>query len=301
MRPEPIDLRHQATERVIGVYLLDTPEGPALFDCGPAVCIAELERGLAERGLELDGLRHLLLSHIHLDHAGAAGELVRRNPDLQVHVSPVGAPHLTDPRRLERSARRLYGESFDTLWGELAPVPERNVHPVGETVVSLAAFPTPGHASHHVSYLDEEGTLYAGDAAGVRLVPTPHVHPASPPPNIDLERWEATLDELERRSPERLALIHFGVAEDVSEHLALTREQLRRWAERVESGMSEEEFVRIARAELGERAEDADHWEKAGPLWQSYAGLRRYWDKRAETEAAASASSTRNRMRPEAS
>ena len=288
MRPEPIDLRHQATERVIGVYLVETKEGPALFDCGPSVCIPELERGLSERGLELADIRHLLLSHIHLDHAGAAGPLVRRNPDLQVHVSPVGAPHLADPSRLERSARRLYGESFDTLWGELAPVPGDNVHPVGRRVVGLEAFPTPGHASHHVSYLGDDGTLYAGDAAGVRLVPARHVHPASPPPNIDLEAWADSLDEIERRTPARLALIHFGVAADVAEHLALTREQLGRWAERVEGGVSEEEFVRIARDELSALSEDPDHWEKAGPLWQSYAGLRRYWDKRAEARAVAS-------------
>ena len=119
---EPIDLLHQA-ERVIGVYLLDTPEGPALFDCGPTTCIPALRAGLRERGLELTDVRHLLLSHIHLDHAGAAGTLVREHPRLQVHVSGVGAPHLVDPSRLERSARRLYGERFDTLWGELAPVP----------------------------------------------------------------------------------------------------------------------------------------------------------------------------------
>jgi glyoxylase-like metal-dependent hydrolase (beta-lactamase superfamily II) len=280
MTPEPLDLSHQETEQVIAVYLLESEDGPALFDCGPRVCIPELERGLSERGLKPEDIRHLLLSHIHLDHAGAAGALVRRNPALQVHVSPVGARHLVDPSRLERSARRLYGDAFDGLWGRPAPVPGRNVQPVGTRVVGLDAFPTPGHASHHVSYVGDDGTLYAGDATGVRLVPARHVHPASPPPELDLETWHESLDEIERRAPQRLALIHFGFVEDVAEHLAMTRERLDRWAERVRTGMSEEHFVHVARAELGERGEDADHWEKAGPLWQSHAGLRRYWNKR---------------------
>ena len=283
---EPIDLRHQATERVIGVYLLETDHGPALFDCGPTVCIPELERGLAERGLALADLRHLLLSHIHLDHAGAAGVLVRRNPALRVHVSRIGARHLVDPRRLERSARRLYEAAFDDLWGELAPVPERNVQPVGDRVVGLDAFPTPGHASHHVAYLGGEGTLYAGDATGVRVVPALHVHPASPPPDLNLEAWADSLDEIERRTPVRLALTHFGVADDVDAHLAMTRERLQVWAERVRSGMSQKEFVRVALDELREHTESTDEWEKAGPLWQSHAGLKRYWDKRLESAAA---------------
>ena len=118
---EPLDLRHLGHERVIGSYLLETDDGPALQDCGPTTCVAELKAGLAERGLELTDVRHLLLSHIHLDHAGAAGVLVREHPDLQVHVSEIGAPHLVDPTRLESSARRLYGDDFDRLWGELAP------------------------------------------------------------------------------------------------------------------------------------------------------------------------------------
>ncbi len=281
--PEPIDLRHQATERVIGVYLLDTDEGPALFDCGPTTCVEELKRGLARRGLGLTDLRHLLLSHIHLDHAGAAGVLVRKHPGLQVHVSAVGAPHLVDPRRLEQSARRLYGETFDPLWGELAPVPEQNVHVVGDRVLGLDAFPTPGHASHHVSYLDASGTLYAGDATGVRVLPGRHVLPAAPPPDIDLEAWHRTLAEIERRGPERFALIHFGVAEDTVEHLARMREQLDRWAERVRSGMTEDEFVAACRTDLleAEDPDDPDVWEKAAPLWQSYLGLKRYWEQRA--------------------
>ena len=129
---EPLDLRHLGHERVIGCYLLETTGGPALFDCGPSTCVPELKGRLRERGLELQDLRHLLLSHIHLDHAGAAGVLVHENPDLQVHVSAIGAPHLVDPSRLEHSARRLYEDEFDTLWGELAPVPAPNVHEVGE-------------------------------------------------------------------------------------------------------------------------------------------------------------------------
>jgi len=284
----PIDLRHQATERVIGVYLIETADGAALVDCGPTVSIPELERGLAERGLKLSDVRHLLLTHIHLDHAGAAGVLVRRHPGLQVHVSPVGAPHLVDPSRLERSARRLYGETFDPLWGELAPAPEENVHPVEGPLLGLDAFPSPGHASHHVCYLDAEGTLFAGDATGVRVVPGRHVLPVAPPPDVDLEAWWRTLDAIERRSPTRLALPHFGVVLDPPEHLALMREELRRWAERVRTGASEEEFVRAAREDLLERVrDDPDVWEKAAPFWQSYLGLRRYFDKRAEAEAKA--------------
>lgn len=268
---------------MIGVYVVETHDGPALFDCGPATCVPALKVGLATHGLGLTDVRHLLLSHIHLDHAGAAGTLVREHPALQVHVSPIGAPHLVDPSRLERSARRLYGEAFDPLWGELAPVPEANVHIVSDRVLGLECFPTPGHASHHVSYLAEDGTLYAGDAAGVRIVPGRHVLPVSPPPDFDCEIWERTLDEIERRQPDRLALIHFGVATDVADHLALMREELHRWVERVGGGATEEEFVRAGREDLADRVgEDADVWEQAAPLWQSYLGIERYWRKRRE-------------------
>ena len=270
--PDPMDLFHEGVERVIGVYLLETADGLALNDCGPSTGIPALEQRLEERGLALTDVRHLLLSHIHLDHAGAAGTLVRKHPGLQVHVSEIGAPHLIDPSRLEHSARRLYGDTFDTLWGELAPVPEENVHVVGEDVLGLACFPSPGHASHHVSYLDREGTLYAGDAAGVRILPDRHIMPVSPPPDIDLDAWERTIDEMELRAPERLALIHFGIVEQPREHLRRLRRQLRLWAQRVRQGMSEEEFVDAARADLEEDVADAPYYERAAPLWQSYLG-----------------------------
>jgi glyoxylase-like metal-dependent hydrolase (beta-lactamase superfamily II) len=282
VRAGPLDLRHQDSERVIGVYLVETEDGPALFDCGPSSCLEALKRRLDEQGLALTDVRHLLLSHIHLDHAGAAGVLVREHPGLQVHVSGIGAPHLVDPSKLEASARRLYGDTFDPLWGELAPVPEGNVHVAGERVLGLECFPSPGHASHHVCYFDADGTLYAGDAAGVRIQPSGHVLPVSPPPDVDVEGWRRTLDEIERRSPERLALIHFGLFDDVEYHLEQTRQELDTWVERVRSGASEEEFVEAARRDLLDTSDwNAPYYERAAPFWQSYAGLKRWWDKQA--------------------
>jgi len=167
-----------------------------------------------------------------------------------VHVSAVGAPHLVDPSRLERSARRLYGEHFDRLWGELAPVPETNIEIAGDRVVGLDCFPTVGHASHHISYLSADGTLLAGDAAGVRIVPSAYVVPPTPPPDVD----------------------------DVSRHLGDLRERLGLWAERVRSGMGEEEFTEAAFGELSQ--DDRELFAHAIPPWQSYLGLKRYWEKR---------------------
>ncbi|MDX6488467.1 MAG: hypothetical protein QOK13_1082 [Gaiellaceae bacterium] len=273
----PLDLGFQGRDRVIGAYVLDTEDGPALFDCGPASSIPRLKDQLAVRGLTLTDIRHLLLSHIHLDHAGAAGSLVREHPALQVHVSEIGAPHLADPSRLEASARRLYGDSFDALWGELAPVPEANLHVVGESVLGLECFPAPGHARHHVCYLGADGTLYAGDAAGVRIPPHTAVIPPTPPPRFELEAWLATLDEIAAHDPERLALIHFGVADDPKPHLGELRRRLAEWVDVVERGAGEEAFAEHVRRDLGEAAGDYEH---AMPFWQSYAGLKRYVEKR---------------------
>jgi glyoxylase-like metal-dependent hydrolase (beta-lactamase superfamily II) len=271
-----IDLHFGGAEHAIGVYLVDTDDGLALFDCGPASTLPALDAGLAAHGLALEDVRHLLLSHIHLDHAGAAGTLVRRHPGLTVWVSAVGQPHLVDPSRLERSARRLYGDLFDELWGELLPVPGENVRVAEGDVLGWEAFPTPGHASHHVSYL-RDGTLLAGDAAGVRMPGAAYVRPVSPPPDLDVEGWHDTVAEIRRRAPERLALIHFGVHEDVGAHLDRLERELDRWAERVGDGMEQEEFVAAARADAGD---DAPLYDRVAPFWQSWAGLRRYWDVR---------------------
>jgi glyoxylase-like metal-dependent hydrolase (beta-lactamase superfamily II) len=279
----PIDLHHQAPG-IVACYLLDTDDGPALFDCGPTSCIPALRAGLGERGLELGEVRHLLLSHIHLDHAGAAGVLVREHPALQVHVSEIGAPHLIDPSRLDASARRLYGDAFDVLWGELAPIPSENVNVVGDAVLGLNCFPTSGHAWHHVSYLDTEGTLYAGDAAGVRLAGGTFVMPPCPPPEFDLEAWDETIGEIELRAPAHLALIHFGVFDDVEEHLAALRGTLGRWSERVEDGMDEAAFIAAARFDVSQSDPDlVDDYDRAGPYWHHFSGIDRYWRKKRET------------------
>ena len=278
MALEPFDLLHLGHERVIGCYLLQTDDGPALFDCGPASDVDTLRTHLDERGLAVTDLRHLLLSHIHLDHAGATGVLVREHPGLQVHVSEVGAPHLVDPSKLIGSATRLYGDQLGPLWGEIVPVPGENVHVVGSDVLELECFPSPGHAGHHVCYLDRDGTLYAGDAAGVRITPSPYVLPPTPPPEIDVEAWHATVVEIRRRSPERLALIHFGVFDDVERHLDELERRLDAWTTLVAGGAGEPEFVDAALADLDGVA--ADEYAQAMPLEQSYAGLRRYVDKR---------------------
>ena len=283
MSLEPIDLFHQGNARTIAAYVVDTDDGPALFDCGPTTTVSALKDGLTQHGLELTDIRHLLLSHIHLDHAGAAGVLVREHPTLQVHVSEIGAPHLVAPERLERSARRLYGDTFDTLWGELAPVPEANVRVVGDRVLGLDCFPTPGHASHHVSYLDRDGTLYAGDAAGVRIQPGRFVMPPTPPPEFDLDTWQQTLEEIERRDPERLALIHWGVADDPQRHLAELRLELYDWADFIRGGADVDEFIEYVKTELRDAGEDTGQYDLAMPLWQSYQGLKRWADRNART------------------
>lgn len=284
MKPTLIDLRHQGHERVIASFLLNGDE-PALVDCGPASTVSALLEGLAEHGLGIGDLRHVLLTHIHVDHAGAAGNLVRLNPALQVHVSDIGAPHLVDPTRLERSARRLFGEEFDRLFGELLPVPERHIRSVTDTVLGLDAFPSPGHASHHVCFLAPDGSCYTGDATGVRIVPAQYVAPSALPPEVDLEAWNTTLDEIEIRQPTRLCLPHFGVFEDPAHHLSRLREHLADWADRVRLLRGEQEFIAAAESDLGLESDPAtaECYRLAAPFRYSYAGLKRYWDKQTET------------------
>ena len=285
---EPLDLRHDGLERSVGAYLVETPDGLALFDCGPATTFETLREELHARGVEFADLRHLLLSHIHLDHAGAAGLVARANPALTVHVSAIGAPHVVDPSRLEASARRLYGETFDTLFGALIPVPEERVHIVSDRVAGLDCFPTPGHAAHHVSYLHPDGTLYAGDAAGVRVAPARFVLPPLPPPEVDLDAWRETFAAIRARRPERLACIHFGVFADVEAHLDRLEATIARWSGWVAGGADEAKFAVAAHADIAASdPESADHYLSVVPSWHAFRGLDRYHRKLREAVAAA--------------
>lgn len=275
-----IDVKHLGRPRVIGCWAVDD----LLVDCGPESSLPALLEGL-----EGEQPRALLLTHIHLDHAAAAGALVRRWPDLEVYVHERGAPHLVDPTKLLASAERLYGDRLNELWGEVLPVPERNVHVLsgGENIFGMQVAYTPGHASHHVSFFHEEsGTAITGDATGQRIEGTDVIVPGAPPPDVDIEAWHGALDAIEAWQPARLALTHFGVFDDVSFHLAELRERLGQEAALARE-LEEEPFERRFREDLRRRTDEetALALEQANPPDFHWRGLRRYWDKKAEREA----------------
>jgi glyoxylase-like metal-dependent hydrolase (beta-lactamase superfamily II) len=265
-------------ESVVGAYVVETTDGPGLVDCGPASTFGALQSGLEERGLSVRDLRHLLLTHIHLDHAGAAGLLVRENPELRVHVAEEGLFHLTFPEVLEFGAREVYGDQFDELWGEVVAVPEANLEALEERVAGFEAIPTPGHAPHHFSYLAADGTLYAGDAAGMRTEPERFVLPPMAPPDVDVAAWQRTISELEARRPARLALTHFGLVTDPLDHLATLRERLTDWEAAVRNGITQAEFVEKVRAEVGALGAPPTFVDVL-PLAQTYDGLKLYCEQ----------------------
>jgi glyoxylase-like metal-dependent hydrolase (beta-lactamase superfamily II) len=279
--PTTIDLMHLGHDRVIAAHELD---GGVVVDPGPASCVEALLAGLEGEP------RALLLTHIHLDHAGASGVLARRFPDLRVYVHEAGAPHLADPAKLLESAFRLYGDDLVRLWGEVAPVPEERIIALtgGESVEGLDVVYTPGHASHHVSYLDpDRGDAYVGDVAGVRIPPAGPTIAPTPPPDIDLEAWHRSLEAVAARLPERLRLTHFGPAEPAAEAIAAAQEAVFRAGERSRAG-DRERFAAAVDEELARNGspEEAVRTMQAAPIDQLWLGLERYWRKRGEDESA---------------
>jgi glyoxylase-like metal-dependent hydrolase (beta-lactamase superfamily II) len=267
---EVIDLMHLGQPRVIGAWRVDD----VIVDPGPSSCLEQLLPVL-----ERHPPRVIALTHIHLDHAGATGTLLRRFPDAEVWVHELGAHHLVDPSRLLASATRLYGEHMEVLWGEVAAVPEDRIKELrgGETVGPFRVAYTPGHASHHVSYLHEEsGRAFTGDVAGVRIGDGPVFAP-TPPPDIDLEAWRESLDQIEAWQPRSLAITHFGGCDDVETHLAALRERLDR-LESLASELDEAGFAEAVRAELATSStpETVGTYAQAMPAEQSFHGLTRY-------------------------
>jgi glyoxylase-like metal-dependent hydrolase (beta-lactamase superfamily II) len=282
-----IDVRHLGRPHVIACWEVDG----MLVDPGPE---SSLETVIEEIGGEQP--RALLLTHIHLDHAAAAGAMVERWPDLEVYVHERGAPHLIDPSKLLASASRLYGERLEYLWGRIVPLPAANVTVLsgGETVLGMRVAYTPGHASHHVCYLHEEsGTAFCGDVAACRIPPSRLVMPPTPPPDIDIEAWLDSLDLVESWGPQLLALTHFGAVEEPAAHLATVREKLRQEADlarAMDAEAYEADLQRRVRAQLaaeGHGQETVEELLQAVPTAYQYGGLSRYWRKRAEREAAA--------------
>jgi glyoxylase-like metal-dependent hydrolase (beta-lactamase superfamily II) len=272
--PRLIDVEHLGRDRVIGSWLVDG----VLIDPGPESSIDTLLAKLRD-----ERPRALLLTHIHFDHAGASGALVERWPDLRVYVHEKGARHMVDPERLVASARQIWGEDFDRLWGRVVPVPEENLEVLhgGESVEGFDVEYTPGHAKHHVSYFHRDsGHAYVGDTAGIRIPPTAVVRAPTPPPDIDVDAWLDSIDRIEARDPSAVIITHFGRIDDAPAQLAAIREALRFQAD-LARDTNEEEFVeelnRIAREQIDD-ATGLRLFDAGNPV-DFYAGLRRYWDK----------------------
>ncbi len=271
-----IDVKHLGHARVIGCWQVDD----VLVDPGPTSCLPTLLEALGEWRPSA-----LLLTHIHLDHAGASGSLVERWPHLEVYVHEKGAPHMIEPSRLLKSARRLYGPDMDRLWGAMTPVPERNLRVLAGGERLLGSFEvayTPGHASHHVSYL-HDGTAFVGDTGGVRITPSSLVVPPTPPPDIDVEAWHESIARIAAWRPQRLAITHFGDSEDVEAQLDEVGRRLDAWGDLARTN-DQGGFIAAIEEEIaaGTQPEWIQAFTQAAPPDQLYAGLSRYWRRRTE-------------------
>ena len=294
-----VDLYHLGLPGIIGVGVLELDDGVALVDPGPEARLDALGADLAEMGHSLQSVRAVLLTHIHLDHATAAGAIVREAPGAQVYVHAAGAPHMADPSRLLASAGRIYGERMEELWGEFLPVPRGSLRVVDEgDAVALGgrhfevAY-VPGHARHHVAYYEAAtGTAWVGDVGGIRIEGGPAL-PVTPPPDIDVEGWKSSMERVMAWGPERIVATHFGAYEDVAAHFAELRAGLDAWAAWVRDS------VALALADDGEHARIFADWitaglrhrfpedhlrlyETASGFRDSWWGLARYWRKRAQ-------------------
>jgi len=298
-----IDTGHVGNPGTIAVFAFRLPQGGfALVESGPGSTQAAVEAGLVQAGLDPADLRYLLLTHIHLDHGAAAGGLLANAPGARLVVHEFGAPHMIDPSRLMASAERVYGETLEPLWGRMRAVDQERVTAVaggeqldlgGRKVTVLA---TPGHASHHVSLLLDDGTLFTGDSAGVRLSGSSVIRPALPPPDLDFEAWEGSVARMREVQPERLILTHFGPVEgrDAADaHLQQVLERNHAWGQHVLEGMrageSDEQLVaRMQRLEDAELAA-ADvlpgtrlRYKVTSDAAMTVMGVKRYFNKRGE-------------------
>ena len=300
------DLDFQGRKRVITTAVIDSPGGVTIVDPGPTSCLETFRAVLKDHGFTVSDIATILLTHIHLDHAGASGTLVKENPGIAVYVHERGARHMVDPSKLIASATRLYGEEMDRLWGEFLPVPESNVRrlaggeriPVADRELDVAYLP--GHASHHVGYFDRSsGVAFVGDTAGVRTGNELFALPPTPPPDIDVEVWKKSIETIRDWRPSTLFVTHFGPHEEADAHLDVLLDHLdaialmgRRSLE-VEAA-SDEDRMRAFVDELRRYLQrylppsEAALYGHAAPLSQCWLGLARYWRKRAASSGGSS-------------
>jgi len=295
-----IDLQFLGRPQLIATAVLHGSAGVALIDPGPSTTLQTLESSLERKAIRFQDVRQILLTHIHLDHAGATGTILARYPHIEVLVHSRGAPHMVDPSKLLTSAGRLYGQDMDRLWGEVKPVAAERLRVLegGETVAvvgrELAVAYTPGHASHHVCYLDVASRVaFAGDTAGIRRGSGVYVFPAAPPPDIDLEAWRASGDRILAWDPDTLFLTHFGPYQGARQQFRALFDHLDDWSRLVRHLLDdasiddverERRFVDAALLELRRRVgvAEADDYVRAGGLTYSWQGLMRYWRKKAK-------------------
>jgi len=293
-----ISLPFRGEEEIIGSYLLAGNNEVAIIDPGPESMLEPLLAAIAQAGFRPEDVTHLLATHVHLDHAGAVGSLVKRMPTATVYAHSKGIPHLIDTTKVVASATRIYGERMHQLWGDIEPVPAERVQTLeGGDVLTvagrrLAVHYTPGHAIHHVVFFDEHtGDLFAGDTAGVRLQSVDYVRPPTPPPDIDLEAWFESIDAIKNLRPVVLYLGHFGATRDAPRHLELLRSQLLSWGhlvlEAMRAGKNEQEILAqlIAQTEPELQRATSDptaltRYEIATNYAMTVQGYMRYWKKK---------------------
>jgi glyoxylase-like metal-dependent hydrolase (beta-lactamase superfamily II) len=296
-----IDLQFLGKPEIIATAVLHGPRGIALIDPGPSTTLENLTRALRGKGFDIGDVAQLLLTHIHLDHAGAAGSLVKMNPAIEVYVHERGAPHLINPERLLASASRLYGEDMGPFWGEFLAVPESQIRALsgGERIVAggreLEVAYTPGHASHHVSYFDRSSRVaFVGDTAGIRRGSGAYVMPPTPPPDVDLDAWRVSEARILSWDPDTLFLTHFGPFHGARSHFRELWTNIDSWNrivrrliadESLDEARRQQAFVDEAllglRRAVGET--EAQQYGRAGRLDYSWQGLSRYWRKKLTT------------------
>ena len=297
-----LDHHFRGSPGVIGSYLVSDGDALTLIETGPASTMETLLAGIRQAGFDPDQIGDIVVTHIHLDHAGGAGALLRRLPRAQLHVHPVGAPHLIDPTKLMSSATRIYGDLMGPLWGEMLPVPKERLHVLGDRDTlatgarTLHAYDTPGHANHHLALHEREtGAVFTGDVAGVRLDGIRHVRPPTPPPEFSPEKWQASIAILRSLAPRKLYLTHFGGYDDVTWHLDELLARTWFWAGWVGGRLATgEEPLSVANAlrdmedvVLSSAAGEDSllvRYEEAGNYRMSVDGIARWWRKRGSVE-----------------